>query len=389
MDVLCLSTTDWDEIWGSRQHIMSRLAEQGHRILFIERQVSIEQILRSPKILKSKTESWNLANQIREIQDNIWLFNPPLIPPGRYYSHTLNTAGQRKIAQAITPILSSLGFAHFLLWIYPPQSVPLINTLKPKMVVYHCIDRFTAGQKGRKRLTIQQQEDCLLRSSDCIFVNSKSLFNEFLQRVPRQISLIPSGVDVVHFQKTDAVHPDLEEIPYPRLGLSGTLDTRVDSSLIEKIALSRRDWHIILLGEERPGFRNSVKLHSYPNIHFMGKKPYKDLPLWLNGLDIFLLPYVQDERTFFISPLKFYEYLAVGKPIVTVPLPEIIDFQTHCYLANSPASFINAIESALATDTSARRVQRRQVALSHSWESRIETMMSVIDNQLIQIDAKG
>ncbi len=344
MDIVCLSTTDWDEIWGSRQQIMSGLAINDHRILFVERQVSLEQILRAPAILRRKIKTWSSRKGLKQIQENLWTFNPPLVPPGRYYSHALNNAGQRKIADSLTKPLSNLGFKEFVLWIYPPHSAPVIPHLPSKMVVYHCIDYFAAGQKGKKREIIRQQEYQLLSSVDQIFVNSKGLLTEFKKSTNRPIALLPSAVNATHFQKSETIHPDLDRIPHPRLGFSGTIDARVDSGLIEKIAITKPGWQIILLGDQRPGFRNSSKLHSIQNVHFLGKKAYSELPLWLNGFDVCLIPYVQDERTFYISPLKFYEYLAVGKPIVSVPMPELVDFNTLCSFARSPDAFINAIE---------------------------------------------
>jgi glycosyltransferase involved in cell wall biosynthesis len=387
MDILCLSTTDWDEIWGSRQQIMLKLAENGHRILFVERQVSLEQFLRDPEFLRRKRQVLIHAQNMRQVKENIWLFKPPFVSPGRYYSHALNKMGQRKIAQALSRPILSLGFKDFLLWIYPPQSSPIITLLKPKIVVYHCIDHFAAGQRGKKRAIIQQQEYELIQYADCIFVNSKGLIEKFQGKTNKTLNLIPSAVDVFHFQKTEAVHPDMDPIPHPRLGFSGTLDARVDGLLIEKIALSRPEWHIIILGNQRPGFLNSSKLHSITNIHFLGKKSFEELPLWFNGFDVFLIPYVQNERSFYISPLKFYEYLAVGKPIVSVPLPEISNFHSLYLPATSPESFIDQVEVALSTDTREKKNCRRQTALLHSWDERVKIMTAVINNRLSQIDA--
>jgi len=319
MDILCLSTTDWDEIWGSRQNIMSRLADYGHRILFVERQMGPEQILRAGSI-HNQTRKYRLqTNKISQIKSNLWTFQPPIVPPGRYYSHILNRMGQNKISHSLALPIKSLEFNDYVLWVYPPHSSPIIPFLNPKMVVYHCIDRFTAGQRGRKRNIIQQQENVLLQKADCVFVNSKALMEEYQAKTTSPITLVPSAVDISHFQSTDAIHPDIAGIPRPRLGFSGSLDARIDCNLIEIIALSRPDWHIVLLGDQRPGFKKSNKLHKFPNIHFLGKKPYHELPIWMNGFDVFLMPYIQNERTQYISPLKFYEYLAVGKPIVTSP----------------------------------------------------------------------
>lgn len=389
MDIICLSTTDWDEIWGSRQQIMSRLAADGHRILFVERQVSPEQLLRAPERYWKRKRSSIFTGQIKKIQENIWLFSPPLTPPGRYYSHLLNRIGQRHLAHDLAQPIDTLGFQHYILWLYPPQSAPIIPYLKPDLVVYHCIDYFPAGILGRKRTVLQQQEDQLLDNANCIFVNSRGLIEKFKKRTNKTLILIPSAVDVDHFQQTDEIHPDLSLIPHPRLGFSGTLDARFDSILVESIARSRPDWQIILLGDQRPGFNNSVILHSLSNIHFMGKKPYQELPLWLNGFDVLIIPYVQSERTLFISPLKFYEYLATGKPIITVPLPEIMDYQPHIYLAGSPMDFIHAIESAIASISLSDMEKRRQIAKINSWRNRVDTMLSAIQDQLKQAHDQG
>jgi glycosyltransferase involved in cell wall biosynthesis len=317
------------------------------------------------------------------------LLSPPLAPPGRFYSHFLNRIGQRNLARNLAQPINSLGFQHYILWLYPPQSAPIIPYLKPNLVVYHCIDYFPAGQGGRKRTVIQQQEDQVLNNADCIFVNSRGLIEELKKRTHKTLTLIPSAVDVDHFQKTDEIHPDLSTIPHPRLGFSGTLDARFDSTLVESIARSRPDWQIILLGDQRPGFINSVSLHSLSNIHFMGKKPYQELPLWMNGFDVLIIPYVQSERTFYISPLKFYEYLATGKPIITVPLPEIMDYQPHISLASSPVEFINAIDSAIASLSLSDMEKRRQIAKMNSWRNRIDAMLSIIQDRLKQANDQG
>ncbi len=110
MDIICLSTTDWDEIWGSRQQLMLRLHEMGHRILFVERQVGPEQLLRDPALRKRKYQAWKQAGKLIRVKDNLWLLNPPVVPPGRYYAHVLNLAGQKRIAKALTQPIKSLGF---------------------------------------------------------------------------------------------------------------------------------------------------------------------------------------------------------------------------------------------------------------------------------------
>src|SRR5512135_1202988 len=109
-DILCISTTDWDEIWGSRQQIMKRLAAAGHRVLFVERQVGPEHLQRDPLLRARKLSAWR-GPPLREHAPNLWLWQPPLLPPGRYHSLTLNRLGQSLLAARLHPVLDRLGFA--------------------------------------------------------------------------------------------------------------------------------------------------------------------------------------------------------------------------------------------------------------------------------------
>ena len=149
-DILCISTTDWDEIWGSRQQIMTRLAAKGNRVLFVERQVGPEHLWFDPGLRRRKLAAWH-GPAFRKQAENLWLWQPPLMPPGRYYSLAVNALGQKRLAVHLRPVLESLDFSRPVLWMYPPHSAPLIGRFGERLAVYHCIDRFAAGQRGLKR----------------------------------------------------------------------------------------------------------------------------------------------------------------------------------------------------------------------------------------------
>ncbi|MBN1977597.1 MAG: glycosyltransferase [Anaerolineae bacterium] len=380
MDILCFSTTDWDEIWGSRQQIMSRLSAAGNRVLFIERQVGPEHLLRDPALRARKYAAWR-APALRQIQPSLWLWQPPLLPPGRYYSQRLNNWGQWLLACKIRPVLKSLEFQPPLLWLYPPHSAPLLGKFNEPLAVYHCIERFVGGQTGRKRDVMLAQETVLLRRADVVFVHADGL-RRLYTPLAQRLYVVPSAADVAHFQSTTEVYPDVASLPHPRLGIIGTLDGRIDIDLLCTIVQAHPDWHLILIGPIRPGRADFRTLKAHSNVHFLGERSFSTLPALANGLDVLLLPYVHNELTDFISPIKLYEYLAVGKPIVSVNLPEIEPVREWVSTADTPSAFVQAIVQALSTDKPALRQARQNAAWQHTWDLRARTMWQIIQQTL-------
>ena len=202
MDILCFSTTDWDEIWGSRQQIMQRLAAAGNRVLFVERQVSIEHLLRDPVLFRRKITRWR-GLYYRQLSNNLWLWCPPLMLPGRYYSMHLNQLGQHQLVSRVRPVLSHLQFDSAQSYgLYPPHSAPLLGRFGESCSIYHCIDRFSGNQKGLKRSIIEKQEKLLLQNVDIVFTHADGLREKYAHLTQRPITLIPSAADVSHYQST-------------------------------------------------------------------------------------------------------------------------------------------------------------------------------------------
>jgi glycosyltransferase involved in cell wall biosynthesis len=381
MDFLCISTTDWDEIWGSRQQIMSRLAEKGSQVVFVERQVGPEHLIKDP-FLRQKKIYARKQPATREIDPNILLLNPPISLPGRYYSHRINQLNQIRLANWINDILQSKGIRQPVLWIYPPHSAPLIGKFTEILSVYHCIDHFSAGIHGNKKMVIEQQENELLGKVDIIFTHSTGLKSVLQSRSNRPIFMLPSAADVNLFQTAQSIHPDLNDIPHPRLGIFGTLDARIDSTILLQISSSHPEWQFLLTGRIRPGFNHLAQLKMLHNIYWLGDRPHADLPSLMNGCDVLLAPYTSGEKTEFINPLKIYEYLAVGKPVVSTPLPEIQDLGRYLIFASNPEEFVKGITDALLNETLEKTAERRLAAKEFSWDHRIIMIEEKIQDAL-------
>ena len=385
-DFIFFSSTDWHGLWGSRQQIAQRLARLGHRVLFIERPLGVEHWLRYPAFRQKLAQ--RRREGVTEIEPNIWIYKLPLLPPGKYLSLTINQLFQELSYRAVAPIVKRLGFSRPILWLYNPENGPLIGRFNEKLAVYHCIDEWTANTSGRKKANITQLEEELLGRVDLVFANSPPTYEKKIARNPHTYRL-PSGVDYAHFagEVPETVHPAVAQIPSPRIGYSGTINERLDYHILSQLADSKPDWSLILAGDPYPWTLETEPLASLlkrPNVYHTGKLPYTEMPHLLRSFDLCLVPYVQDDRGHYRSPLKLYEYLASGRPIIAVPTPENREFTPHITLAATAQETIDAVESHMPFPTYPYppATSLQSLAQQHTWQARTEYALSILEEQL-------
>jgi glycosyltransferase involved in cell wall biosynthesis len=385
LDFLCISTTGWDEIWGSRQQIMLRLARSGHRVLYVERQIGFEHLLRYSKYREKRTSYLKFQQPVR-VQENLWRWQPSVVVPGRYYSQALNRIGQSHLAAQIHAILPRLDFDSPVLWLYPPHSAPLIGNFKEVISVYHCIERFSGDQRGIKKEVMTRQENDLLTKVDLVFVHSHGLQELYNDLTSHPIEVISSAADIEHFQRDVEIHPKMSAIPEPQLVVMGTLDSRIDFELLRNIAKIRPDWHLVLIGQLINPPRSTSTLLSLPNVHYLGQQPFEILPSLLKGAKVGLIPYRITDMTRYINPLKAYEYLACGLPVISTELPELFTLSKWIKIVSTinqdheiqAKRFVEEIETAILTETSQIRNERRQFACKYNWDVRVSRILEVI-----------
>jgi glycosyltransferase involved in cell wall biosynthesis len=295
-----------------------------------------------------------------------------------------------RVNQWLTVKLTNIGaFAHLpILWLYNPEQGPLIGQFGERLSVYHCIDEFTAGTTGRKRRTIAALEADLLRRADVVFANSLLTYENKRQLNPHTYR-IPSGADTAHFaQALDPavpVHPAIASLPQPRIGTIGHVNERLDYAVLEYLARERPAWSLVFVGDTYPWTMDAPplrRLRALPNVHFLGHRPFAEVPALVKGMDVCLLPYVGDERALYRSPLKLYEYLAAGKPVVSTDVPEVRPYADVVTVAGTAEAFVAGVEAALREDSPARRDERLAVARQHSWDARVDAMSTVIEEAL-------
>jgi glycosyltransferase involved in cell wall biosynthesis len=194
------------------------------------------------------------------------------------------------------------------------------------------------------------------------------------------------GADVFLFSKAlDLDLPvarDIAEIPSPRLGIVGVHDERLDVDAIEALSRADRSWQVVLIGPIQPGDVDEARLAALSNVHLLGGKPKDVLPSYLKALDIALIPYKLNELTRNIFPLKLFEYLAAGLPVVAAALPELEPFRGWVSLADGPGDYPQLVREGLAADSPTARADRSAFARGNSWDARVEEISHLVEDML-------
>jgi glycosyltransferase involved in cell wall biosynthesis len=297
--------------------------------------------------------------------------------PGRYYSIAVNRMNQWLTVKWLRASLRRLEFVPRVLWLYNPEQGALIGSFGERLSVYHCIDEFAAGTRGRKRRTITALETQLLRQVHLVFANS-ALIYEDKRSINSSTYRIPSGADIKHFalalDMSLPVHPRLSVYPHPVAGYVGNINDKVDVDLLCAVSVLLPDWQFVLVGQVHPQAGDLGLLEGLPNVHFLGCFPFAEMPAFVRGMDVCLLPYVDTELARYRSPLKLYEYLAAGKPIVSTDHPEVREFSAWVEIASTAQAFASAIVHAYKQDSVERQSARAQLARNHSWDVRVDEM---------------
>jgi len=255
-------------------------------------------------------------------------------------------------------------------------------------LVYHCVDEIKA-QPGMNTAILETAEERLTKKSDIVFASSHLLAETRSVWNPNT-HYLPNVADFEHFSKAlkpeTLVPDDLAEIKGPRLGFIGAISGyKLDFKLIREIATKRPDWSIVLIGQVGEGDPGTdiTHLQGLPNLHLMGPRPYDQLPAYLKGIDVALLPNMINEYTDAMFPMKFFEYLAAGRPVVSVDLKSLRDYSRMVAIAGSPKEFITAIEATLGGN--APPIEHRlALAKKHTYESRTRNMLTLMEKSKLQ-----
>lgn len=382
-DILLLSTADWDNpFWTNKQHVAVELARRGHKVLYID---SLG--LRSPGL--NKKDLSRIFKRIgkalkppKKVHDNIWVWSPITLPWNRFL--VIRTLNKIYLNIFIKLWLGILNFNYPWLWTYNPLTTEFIGTENFSKVVYHCVDEIKA-QPGMPIDILEREEKTLLKAADVIFVTAPQLMESRVQWNDN-IHYFSNVADFSHFNKSlieDYDIPDeLFDLNKPILGFIGAVSGyKVDFNLLSYIAENRPNYNIVIIGLVGEGDPNTdiSLLTRHSNIHLLGPKTYDSLPRYLKFFDVALLPNNLNEYTDNMFPMKFFEYLAAGKPVVSVDLPALRDFSHIAKIVNNKEGFLSAIDSILQGDVAPLK-ERLDVASEYTYQSRTDKMLRIISS---------
>lgn len=366
---------DWNGDPTSKTHIMRILARR-NRVLWIN---SIG--MRRPTA--SRADLRRMAAKLRrtlqgcvEVEPNLFVGNPLVLPlPGLVAADTLNAY---VLSAWIRQLCRRHGLDRPILWTFLPNVHRLVGRLNERMVIYHCVDEYSAFSNVPRDALIQMERS-LLRRADIVFASSAQLCAE--RRVLNaNTHFISHGVDVSHFaQAADpntVVPEELRRLPRPIIGFFGLLADWVDLPLIRQVALARPTWSFVLIGKATTDL---TPVRALKNVHLLGQKPYASLPGYCRGFDVGIIPFRQNELTVRANPLKLREYLAAGLPVVATPLPEVARYAPFVRLAVGAHAFGTEIEAALGDVLHADASRRMEAMRGESWDARVAEIATVID----------
>ncbi|WP_415774651.1 glycosyltransferase [Paraburkholderia sp. J11-2] len=380
-DIVLMSTADWDNpFWTNKQHVAVELARHGHRVLYID---SLG--LRRPSLSTSDANRiWRrLVSGVRaprRVMDNVWVWSPILLPfHGVAWVRKLN---RLLLAGGLKFWMSMLRMRKSIFWTYSPLTTEIMGGTRWPCVVYHCVDEIKA-MPGMPAETLARAETELVKQASIVFVTSVTLASSRRALNPHTYYL-PNVADFDHFslalKKSTAIPKDLESIPGPRIGFIGAISGyKVDFALLKAVAEAHPDWSLVLIGQVGEGdpWTDASALKGLANVHLLGPRPYAELPAYLKGVDVAILPNQLNEYTAAMFPMKFFEYLAAGKPVVSVDLPSLASYAQSVCIAKTVDEFIAGIESALAGRCVSQQ-ERIELARQNTYAARTERMLSLV-----------
>ena len=383
-NIVLVSTAEWHHpFWTNKQHTALALASQGCRVLYIDSlglrkpSANYRDLLR---IARRFLRGLRLPEQVHE---GIWVCSPLVIPAARRgFIQQFNKLILRLYLYACQIYL---GFNAPMLWTYNPLTLRLIDSRNYSKLVYHCVDEISA-QPGMDAPQIMAWERLLCETADVVFVTSKNLLDT---RIKFNLSTyyFPNVIDLSYFNSvaqfdSSSTPPSLVGIPGPRLLFVGAISSyKVDFDLLRRLALLRPHWSIVLIGAIGEGDPETDigLLADLPNIYCLGPRAYSDLPAYMVSCDVGLLPCLLNQYTINMFPMKFFEYLASGLPVVSTVLPSLSEYRSFYDECKTAPDFVVAIERVLAGKTSFDQPALRELLESHTYESRTVRMLEILD----------
>jgi glycosyltransferase involved in cell wall biosynthesis len=359
-------------VWQRPQQYLSRFAKR-HRVLFVENYCS--------DVATTRVEI-----KAVEGHPNVTVLQTHM-PRAHWNDGTFIDQERRRVLKAALGSELKGQYENPLLWFYDPMAVvSFAGHLKERAIVYDCMDELSQFRGAPPALLERERE--LLSVADVVFCGGQKMRKKRLP-LNSNTHFFGTGVDCVHFGQ--ALQPELKVAPEiaalgsaPVLGYFGVIDERIDYDLLDKLAGSRPDWHVVMVGPTAKV--NPADFPKRENLHFIGGRPYADLPSLTKGFTVAMMPFAINAATEYINPTKALEYMAAGRPVVSTALDEVrMNFGKVARIAESHAEFIGFCAKEAEAPSRARVARGLKLAEENTWESNIAKM----ENHIADVLARG
>ena len=359
--IIVFSHLRWNFVYQRPQHLLSRLARH-YQIVFVE-----EPVPNGDDFLEHLRPAPNVEVLRPHVTSTL---------PGFHDDHLPVLQSQ------LAEFIRERRIDDYLIWFYTPMALPLASGLKPRAVIYDCMDELSAFMNAPRQLI--QRENALYPMADLVLTGGPSLYRSKRER-HANVHCFPSSVDAAHFAPVEGSripdHPAQESVPHPRLGYCGVIDERIDLALIAAIADAHPAWQLVMVG---PVVKiNPEILPQRSNIHWLGQQSYEDLPQFMANWNVCLLPFALNDATQFISPTKTLEYMAAGRPSVSTRIRDVAEPYGHVVaIADSKAEFIDACANLLGesdSQTAVREQEMRRILAGTSWDATADAIHLLIE----------
>ncbi len=382
-------------LWTNRQHVATQLAQRGWRVLYVEPRLFVwRQLFGAFRGTRGRWQWLRRRWVLWQPQPSLWVTSQLNCIPGSRRWSWIGALNHRSVNRwSVRHHAQALGFRNPVLLFYDTEAAEFLDDFPDSRVIYDCVDdhRVQAGVE-RSAARVEDEERRIAERAAAIAVTTQPLRERF-SKTHKNIHLIPNAADIQAFSKQPVREPDdVVNIPHPRVGTVGALDVyKVDLELLGRVARQHADWHIVLVGpvdySHTGGAQSVRRLSELPNVHFLGPKSREEVPAYVHAFDVAMIPYRESPYNRASFPLKFWEFLAAGKPVLASGLPSLEPYRHLVTLASSPESFARGIQEALnhgvagksaSAKATADKEARIAEAQKHSWESRVDALEQLL-----------
>lgn len=371
--IVCLATSPWYPIPTRKQQVMQRIPDA--QILYFDPSVTYLAPLKDPSA-KAKLKAWKQEGE--EVQTGLTVYALPPVLPFFNRFRWINKLNQKRMARYIRKRMAQHGMEKPLLWVYSPVTVDCVDRVPHSALVYDCVDRHSAygGQMNPQLVDAMELE--LAGKCDQVFATAESLARR-LEAVNDHTAFIPNGANFERFVEASWGLPcpmDMQSIPKPIFGFVGALQSCIEYGFLETAAEAHPEWSFVFIGREKPGVDLS-RLRSKQNCYFLGLKPNEQLPDYISQFDACLNLFDSSPLSKDVSPLKFYEYLATGKPVVSTPQPDqVLQYEDIIHIAHNAQEFMQCCQEALEDHNAEARIEEGRKS---SWDARVTQMLEILE----------